>query len=213
MAARLLAGLAALRRRPRQSLSGRAGGAQLATSAGRVPSVHAAAPTTDRAAGGYSAEPGRGAARGRPVHPQPRHPQLSGSGAHRRAGRCTPTRAASRHLAAQPRQQRQTGRSLRPGDPGVRALITAAGLQPEDEAPAPPQLVQAGVKVGPVPSGARACRTIGSDQFVAVHPGPRIRHHRRRIAQQRRAGQAGSDLPERVQACRPMNDAEITASS
>jgi hypothetical protein len=70
-------------------------------------------------------------------------------------------------------------------------LFTAAGLQTDDESPAPPQVVQAGVRAAQClrANGLPNMRDPNSE--TEFTPGPRLRPHGRRVAQQRGARQAG----------------------
>ena len=85
---------------------------------------------------------------------EPWRAELPGSGAHR-------GRAGVHRRAQHPGRRGQDGQAQQDAlQNAIRqacgTLFTAAGLQPDDESPAPPQLVQAGVKASPVSARQRA---------------------------------------------------------
>ena len=127
----------------------------------------------------------------------------------------TDSRSILDYLAAQP----AGSGSKDVNNPAVQAilapcgsLITAAGLQPEDEAPAPPKLVAAGVKL------AQCLRAHGLPNFrdptssSPFTPGHGFGITADEMPNNGAGGKQDPTFQNALQACQAENDAEITAS-
>jgi hypothetical protein len=92
-------------------------------------------------------------------------------------------------------------------------LFTAAGLQPDDESPAPPQMVQAGVRA------ARCLRANGLPNYrdptsqSEFTPGHGFGMTNDELPNNGRLGKTDPTVQRAFTACRPLLDAEIAAST
>jgi hypothetical protein len=93
------------------------------------------------------------------------------------------------------------------------ALFTAAGLQPDDESPAPPQLVQAGVRA------AQCLRANGLPNYrdptsqSVFTPGHGFGVSADELPNNGRLGKTDPTVQRALSACRSLLDAEIAAST
>jgi hypothetical protein len=166
-------------------------------------------------------------------------PSLGGRSA-RPAGATGPARAAALHAAAQcirehgiPTYQDPVltadghvytdARSIQDADRNTRdtptldtvrracgQLVAAAGFQPDDEAPAPPKLVAAGVKA------AQCLRANGLPNYRdPTSSSPFVPGHGFQISSDEvpAGGKADPTVQRALQACRPLLDEEIRQSS